>query len=126
VERRRALVGKVLQYFGCGFTPAERTAVLTALSAQAATLARIEASIGLLVKGETTMAGNLDALTASVAKNATVIGSALVLIQGFSAQLAAAGTDPTALAALQKSIDDNDTALAAAVAAGTPAALPTA
>jgi hypothetical protein len=73
---------------------------------------------------ENLMASNLTSLTASVTNNTTVIGSALTLIQGFSAQLAAAGSDPVALAALQASIDSSDTALAAAVAAntGTPPA----
>lgn len=114
----------VRQYFGCGFTPAERAAILTALTAQAATLARIEASIGLLVQGETTMAGNLDALTAEVANETTVEKSALKLIQSFAAQLDAAGTDPVALAALASTLKANDTELAAAVAANTPAATP--
>ncbi len=74
-------------------------------------------------------------LTAQVAANTTVIGSALVLIQGFAASQAAlakqladaiAANDPVALAAAQKAIDDSATALstsdadlAAAVAANT-------
>ena len=62
----------------------------------------------------------LDDLTAQVAANTTVIGSALTLIKGFSAQLAAAGTDPAKLAALQASLKTSDDALAAAVAANTP------
>lgn len=68
------------------------------------------------------MAADLSALTAQVAANATVIGSALTLIQGFAAQLAAAGTDPAALAALQAQLQASDDALAAAVAANTVAA----
>lgn len=64
----------------------------------------------------------IDDLTAQVAQNTTVIGSALTLIQGFAAELAAAGTDPVALAALQAQLNSSDTALAAAVAANTPAA----
>lgn len=78
---------------------------------------------------------NVTALTAQVAANTTVIGSALVLIQGFGAAQAAlskqladalAANDPVALAAVQQAIDDSvtalaaeDTALADAVAAGT-------
>jgi hypothetical protein len=65
---------------------------------------------------------DLTGLTAQVASNTTVVGSALTLINGFAAQLAAAGTDPVALAALQTQLNTSDTALAAAVAANTPAA----
>ena len=72
-----------------------------------------------------TMSAAMDALTAQVTKNTDVISSALTLIQGFAAQLAAAGTDPTALAALQASLQQSDDQLAAAVAANTPAAPPT-
>ena len=66
---------------------------------------------------------SLAALQTEVANNTTVEGSALALINGFKAQLAAAGTDPVALAALTSTLTANDTALAAAVAANTaPAA----
>lgn len=64
----------------------------------------------------------IDDLTAQVAANTTVVGSALTLIQGFAAQLAAAGTDPAKLAALQAQLQASDDALAAAVVANTPAA----
>jgi ABC-type transporter Mla subunit MlaD len=87
----------------------------------------LQRAIGLLeqlIKQGASQMANLTALTASVAQNTTVIGSAMTLIQGFSAQLAAAGTDPAALAALQSQLDTSDTALAAAVAANTPAAVP--
>jgi hypothetical protein len=77
----------------------------------------------LLNQGKTNMA-DLTSLTAQVAKNTTVVGSAVTLIQGFAAQLAAAGTDPVKLAALQQSLSDSDDALANAVAANTPAATP--
>lgn len=71
------------------------------------------------------MSQQLDDLTAQVATNNTVIGSALVLIQGFAAQLAAAGTDPAKLAQLKSDLASNDDALAAAVAANTPGVPPT-
>lgn len=70
---------------------------------------------------ETHMAGELDDLTAEVSNNTTVEKSALALIQGFAAQLAAAGTDPVKLKALHDSLKANDDELAAAVAANTPA-----
>jgi hypothetical protein len=66
----------------------------------------------------------LDDLTAQVAANTTAISSALALIKGFSAQLAAAGTDPAKLAALQASLKASDDALATAVAAAAPAPAP--
>jgi peptidoglycan hydrolase CwlO-like protein len=67
----------------------------------------------------------LDDLTAQVAANTSVIESAKTLINGFAAQLAAAGTDPAALQALHDQLSTEDDALAAAVAANTPAAAST-
>lgn len=72
------------------------------------------------------MSGSVSDLTAQVAANTSVIASALVLINGFSARLAAAGTDPVALAALQAELVSSDTALAEAVAANTVEAPPAA
>lgn len=66
----------------------------------------------------------LDDLTAQVAANRSVIDSALALINGIAARITAAGTDPAALAALTASLKSEDDALAAAVAANTPAASP--
>lgn len=64
----------------------------------------------------------LSDLQAAVAAENTVIDSAIVLIQGLAAALAAAGTDPAALAALKTDIDAKAQSLAAAVTANTPAA----
>jgi hypothetical protein len=83
---------------------------------------RILALLQQSVTKENTMQSDLTQLTTDVATNTTVTGAALTLIQGFAAQLAAAGTDPVALAALQATLEQNDTALAAAVAQNTPAA----
>jgi hypothetical protein len=83
-----------------------------------------------------TVETNLDAqiadLTTSVQNETTVSASALTLIQGIPALIAAAiasataaGATPTQLQAisdLQTTLDANDTTLAAAVTAGTPAA----
>jgi hypothetical protein len=85
-----------------------------------ASLARIEAAVGTVSKGVSV--ADLKALQSEVSRNTSVVGSALALIQGFAAQLAAAGTDPQALAALQAQLTANDDQLAAAVAANTPAA----
>lgn len=62
----------------------------------------------------------LDDLTAQVAANTTVEQSAITLIQGLAAQLAAAGTDPAKLAALTSSLKTSADALAAAITANTP------
>lgn len=67
------------------------------------------------------MAGTLDGLTAEVARNTSVEQSALTLIQGLSQQLKDAGTDPAKLNALVTQLEQNDDALAAAVAANTAA-----
>lgn len=61
---------------------------------------------------------------ASVTAEDTVITSAVTLLQGLSAALAAAGTDPAALAALKTDIDTNTAALAAAIVANTLGAPP--
>jgi hypothetical protein len=72
---------------------------------------------------ETIMSALTD-LQAAVAAEDTVIASAVTLINGIPALIAAAGTDPAALTALQSDITAQATALAAAVAANTPAATP--
>ena len=64
----------------------------------------------------------LDDLTAQVTQNTTVEESAVTLIKGLAAQIAAAGTDPTKLAALQTQLNGSATDLADAIAANTPAA----
>lgn len=85
----------------------------------AAILAAIKSLGGLM---STTVSPALLALQNQVAANTTVTGSALTLIQGFNAQLAAAmasGDPPGALAALQAQLQQSDDSLAAAVAANT-------
>lgn len=62
----------------------------------------------------------LDDLKAQVDTNAQVEASAIQLIQNIADKLAAAGTDPVALAALKDELSTSATALAAAVAANTP------
>jgi hypothetical protein len=67
------------------------------------------------------MSANLDVLTASVKANTDAVESAIVLINGISARITAAGVDPVALKALTDELDTEDTKLAAAVVANTPA-----
>lgn len=62
---------------------------------------------------------DIDTLTAQVAQNTTVEQSAITLINGLAAQIAAAGTDPAKLDALQAQLKTSADALAAAVAANT-------
>jgi hypothetical protein len=68
------------------------------------------------------LATSLAALQAQVAQNTQVEGSAVTLIQGIAAQLAASANDPAAISALATQLNTSATALAAAVAANTPAA----
>lgn len=63
----------------------------------------------------------LDALEAAVARETTVINSAIILLQQLSAAITAAGTDPVALKAITDNLNTNTDALAAAVLANTPA-----
>lgn len=75
----------------------------------------------VLMNQETEMAA-IDDLQAAVTAEDTVIDSAITLIQGIPALIAAAGVDPAKLAALQTDITTKSQALANAVAANTPAA----
>lgn len=62
----------------------------------------------------------LDTLTEQVAATTTAEQSAITLLNGLAAALAAAGTDPVKLQALQDALKTNTDALAAAVIADTP------
>jgi hypothetical protein len=85
-------------------------------------LAAILTVLGALKsEGDKIMAA-LDDLTAQVNASTTVESSAIALIQGIAGQIAAAGTNPAALAALTAKLNASASALAAAVAANTPAA----
>jgi len=68
------------------------------------------------------MGKEYDDLVAQVKASDDVADSALILINGFAARLAAAGTDPAKLTALQTDLKSHADALAAAVVANTPAA----
>src|SRR5438105_8321152 len=66
----------------------------------------------------------LDGITEQVANATTVEQSAIKLINGLAAQIAASGTDPVKLQALQDQLKTNTDALAAAITQNTPAAPP--
>src|SRR6266436_3670885 len=87
-------------------------------------LDRIEQTLQQILFKENIMSQELDALIAEVARNTTVEKSALAAIQGLSAKLAEAGTDPVKLAKLRADLAANDDELAAAVAANTPVTTP--
>ena len=92
-----------------------------ALSAVTNKLDLILALLGKVIQKEVSMSQQLTDLTTQVAQNTTVEAGAVTLIQGLAAQIAAAGTDPVALQALHDSLNTSATALAAAIAANTPA-----
>ena len=64
----------------------------------------------------------IDDLTANVTANTTVIESAIALLGNLKTLLDAAGTDPVKLKALSDTLASEDTKLAAAITANTPAA----
>lgn len=64
----------------------------------------------------------IDDLIADAQDESTVDDSIIALLTSISGQLAAAGNDPAKLAQLKSIIDANKAKIAAAVAAGTPAA----
>ena len=95
--------------------PEPDTTIITALHDIQASLARTETR-------ENTIMADLSVLTADVAANGDAVASAVTLLEGLSAALAAAGTDPVALAALADQLSSQTAALAQAVVANTPAA----
>lgn len=70
------------------------------------------------------MSAELDALAAEVAADGAVVASAVKLIQGLEAQIAAAGTDPVKLKQLTDDLATQRQQLADAVATGTPPSPP--
>ena len=85
-------------------------------------LDKILRTLELLIRKEAHMAGELDVLKAAGANNTTVIGSAIVLLQGLKEKLdaAIASGDPAALQALSDELGVQDKALADAIVANTP------
>lgn len=70
------------------------------------------------------MTKELDELQTQVEENTNVEQSAITLLEGLGQQIADLKDDPAALQALATKLKDNSAALAAAVAANTPAAEP--
>lgn len=86
--------------------------------------------VKLIQRGDTEIMGQLDALVAQVTQNESVEASAVLLINGIAAKITAAvnaasslsSADAATLLALPATLSTSATALAAAVAANTPAA----
>lgn len=86
-------------------------------------LEQLVVSVLILEMQEKIMAA-IDDLAADVAAEDTVIDSAVVLLNGIPALIAAAGVDPAKLANLQADIKAKTAGLAAAVLANTPTPTP--
>lgn len=91
-------------------------------------LDRIEALLISLLQKETAMAKTIQDLTNDVANEQTVEASAITLLNGLTASIAALktqGTDPAtaaAIDALASQVETNTAGLSAAVTTNTPAA----
>ncbi len=82
----------------------------------------IEGKVDLTLENQETIMSALDDLQVAVTAEDTVIDSAIALINGIPALIAAAGTDPAKLSALTADITAKSKALADAVVANTSAA----
>lgn len=84
--------------------------------------AELKLLIGQIIDRQVTQMALLDDLEAKVDAVTSVEQSAITLLQELSDALKAAGTDPVRLQAIVDKLDADQTALAAAVVANTPAA----
>lgn len=76
--------------------------------------------VGVLVEELKTMSAALDRLTTEVSETRGAVNSAVTLIQGLAQQIRDLKEDPVALEALANDLDQQQTEIAAAVAANTP------
>jgi len=79
-------------------------------------------AVNNLVRQEKEIMADLTTLTDQVRQNTEVDASAIVLLNGLSAQIAQIKTDPEALQALADQLKSSAASLADAVTANTPAA----
>ncbi len=120
-----------------GFGASNTTALAAVQANQQQILATLTKILAAIQQENLTMAAldtSITQLTSDVTGETTVVGSAVTLISGFQTQLAAAvaaaqaagatATQLSALTALDTTLQQNNAALAAAVAANTPAAPP--
>jgi exosortase/archaeosortase len=87
-------------------------------------LDRILTRLDAIAALEQTMSTEMDTLQTQVTNTDTAIDSAIVLLNGLSAQIAATAGDPAKAAALAADLKTKTDALAAAIVANTPAAAP--
>ena len=80
---------------------------------------RNKTKLNYLLEKEKIMSLSLEMLTREVAEQVEVTTSAILLIEGIAAKLAAAGTDEVKLAELAATLDASQAALVAAVVANT-------
>ena len=85
-------------------------------------LDRIEAMLQSLISQGTTLMTDLTQLKAAVDAEGTVVQGAVTLIEGLAAKIAALPPDQASIDALAAEVKGQSDALAAAVAANTPAA----
>lgn len=110
------------------FKEHEERQVLLGIEEALVFLRRLESKLDTLLAKETIMAQTLADLQAAVAAETTIDASAVTLLGGLSAQIAAlksAGTDPAtaaAIDALATQVTTDTSSLSAAVTANTPAA----
>lgn len=89
-----------------------------------AVAAKLQQNFARIYQQEKIMSAELDTLSAQVHANGDVVDSAVALINGLADQIRALANDPVALTALADELQQKDAALAAAVAANTPAPPP--
>jgi len=87
-------------------------------------LSNQQSILALLSQTQKEVTMTLDQLQAQVQQTTTVEQSAITLIQGLAAQLAAAATDPAKVQALADQLKASSDALAAAITANTPGTAP--
>jgi ABC-type transporter Mla subunit MlaD len=92
------------------------------MSAADERIGRVERLILALIERGMQMSAQLEALQAEVARNASVIDSAMLLIDSLADQIAAVKNDPAALQELADNLKASSDKLAGAVAENTPAA----
>ena len=81
---------------------------------------KLDLIINFLTNMEKHIMADLTTLTTAVTNQTSVNQSAITLLNGLSAALTVAGTDPVALATLATQINSNASALSAAITANTP------
>lgn len=107
--------------FMVDFSPAARMTIDNLSSAIRATANAGDHLAHRILEEIRTMSAELDRLTSEVQQSRDATDSAITLISGLADQIRALQNDPAALAALADSLDADQTRIAEAVTANTPA-----